>query len=111
MLRVSLLTLTLAAASAPAVQALAQTPAPAQASSLEGRVVRGAGGVVLGVVERVVYGADGHPAQVLVRPKGPRPAGPHALSFAGLTQTADGLSTPLTKAEFDSMPTVEVEPN
>lgn len=83
----------------------------AQASPLEGRPVRGAGGVVLGTVERVIYGADGHPAQVLVRPKGPRPAGPHALSFAGLSQTAEGLSTPLTKAEFDSMPTVEVEQN
>lgn len=109
MLRASLLALALAGAAAPA--ALAQAPTAAAASALEGRTVRGAGGVVLGVVERVVYGADGHPAQVLVRPKGPRPAGPHALSFAGLSQTADGLTTPLTKAEFDAMPTVEVEQN
>jgi hypothetical protein len=78
---------------------------------LEGRTVKGAGGVVLGVVEKVIYGADGHPAQVLVRPKGPRPAGPHSLAFAGLSQTADGLSTPLTKAEFDSMPTVVLDAN
>ena len=109
MLRASILALALATAVAPA--ALAQAPSAAASSGLEGRTVRGAGGVVLGVVERVIYGSDGHPAQVLVRPKGPRPAGPHALSFAGLSQTAEGLSTPLTKAEFDSMPTVEVEPN
>lgn len=85
--------------------------AQGQASALEGRAVRGAGGVVLGVVERVIYGADGHPAQVLVRPKGPRPAGPHSLSFAGLSQTPDGLTTPLTKAEFDAMPTVQLDAN
>ncbi len=85
--------------------------AAAQGAALEGHVVKGAGGVVLGVVEKVIYGADGHPAQVLVRPKGPRPAGPHSLAFAGLTQTADGLSTPLTKAEFDAMPTVVLDAN
>ncbi|HEX5377454.1 MAG TPA: hypothetical protein VFW47_02720 [Phenylobacterium sp.] len=111
MLRASLFALALLAGSAGA--AIAQDPAPAaaQASQLDGRTVRGAGGAVLGVVERVIYGANGHPAQVLVRPKGPRPAGPRSLSFAGLTQTADGLSTPLTKAEFDAMPTVEIDAN
>lgn len=92
---------------------LAASTAAAQGASgsLEGRTVKGAGGVVLGVVEKVIYGADGHPAQVLVRPKGPRPAGPHSLAFNGLVQTAEGLSTPLTKAEFDSMPTVNLDPN
>lgn len=103
MLRTLLLTLALMLGAAPA---LAQGVVPA-----EGATVRGAGGVVLGVVERVIYGPAGRPAQVLVRPKGPRPAGPHALSIAGLSVGPDGVSTPLTKAEFDAMPTVEVEPN
>jgi hypothetical protein len=104
MFRASIFALALLASSGPAL-------AQGQASGLEGRSVRGAGGVVLGVVEKVIYGANGHPVQVLVRPKGPRPAGPHSLSFAGLIQTADGLSTPLTKAEFDAMPTVELDAN
>jgi len=104
MLRASILALALLTSSGAAL-------AQGQTSGLEGRPVRGAGGVVLGVVEKVIYGSNGHPAQVLVRPKGPRPAGPHSLSFSGLSQTADGLSTPLTKAEFDAMPTVVLDSN
>jgi hypothetical protein len=104
MFRASILALALLAGGGAAL-------AQGQASGLEGRPVRGAGGVVLGVVEKVIYGSNGHPIQVLVRPKGPRPAGPHSLAFTGLTQTADGLSTPLTKAEFDAMPTVQIDAN
>ncbi len=106
MFRASILALALLTSSG---AALAQ--GQSQTSGLEGRPVRGAGGVVLGVVEKVIYGSNGHPAQVLVRPKGPRPSGPHSLSVSGLSQTADGLSTPLTKAEFDAMPTVVLDSN
>jgi hypothetical protein len=105
MFRASILALVLLASSGAAL-AQGQTP-----SGLEGRTVRGAGGVVLGVVEKVIYGSSGHPVQVLVRPKGARPAGPHSLSFAGLSQGPDGLTTPLTKAEFDAMPTVQLDAN
>jgi hypothetical protein len=104
MFRASILALAILASSGAAL-------AQGQTGGLEGRTVRGAGGVVLGVVEKVIYGANGHPVQVLVRPKGPRPAGPHSLSFAGLSQAPDGLTTPLTKAEFDAMPTVVLDAN
>ena len=106
-IRSILLTLAVAAgALALGTAALAQSGPKA-----EGATVRGAGGVVLGVVERVIYAPNGKPAQVLVRPKGPRPSGPHSLSYAGLSPVGDGFTTPLTKAEFDAMPSVEVEAN
>lgn len=94
---------------APTALALAQ--APAGAESLQGRLVRDVKGVVLGTVERVILAADGRPAQVLVRPQWRAAAGLRSLSVAGLTRDEGGLITPLTKAEFDAMPAVELEEN
>lgn len=79
------------------------------AAQLVGRTVRGRDGVVLGEVERVTLRRDGSPAQVLVRPKGPRPGGPRSLSYGSLRIESDGLSTPLTLAEFNAMPVIDVE--
>lgn len=87
----------------------AQSGTPA--SALVGRTVRGRDGVVLGEVERVTLRRDGSPAQVLVRPKGPRPGGPRSLSYASLRVDADGLSIPLTLAEFNAMPAIDVDGN
>ena len=76
-------------------------------TGLEGKAVIGQGGEVLGHVERVILGPNGAPAQVLVRPKGARAAGPRSLSFKVLKPQGDALAAPLTKAEFDAMPAVE----
>jgi hypothetical protein len=73
------------------------------------RPVFGDKGVQLGVVERVVFGSDGKPAQILVRPKSKASSGPRSLAYAGLDKTPQGYVTPLTKAEFDAMPAVELE--
>ncbi len=81
------------------------------ASALVGRTVRGRDGVVLGEVERVTLRRDGSPAQVLVRPKGPRPGGPRSLSYSSLRVEGDGLSIPLTLAEFNAMPVIDVDGN
>jgi len=85
----------------------AQAQAP---SGLEGMTVRGQNGVVLGVVERVTYRDNGAPAQVLVRPKGPPGAGPRSLSYGALRKEGGELSAPLSQAEFNAMPAVNVAP-
>ena len=77
---------------------------------MEGRPVLGADGALLGVVEKVVLNSKGRPAQVLVRPKDKKASGPHSLAFASLDQTSDGFVAPLTRAEFDAMPAVELDP-
>lgn len=81
-------------------------PAP----NLEGKAVRGQSGTVLGHVERVITRRDGTPAQVLVRPKGPASAGPRSLAYGSLKVEGDGLVAPLSQAEFNAMPAVEVNP-
>jgi hypothetical protein len=96
-------TLTLAGTTVPV---LAQTPAAA-VQDLQGRIVLGADGAVLGEVERVTTRSDGRPAQVLVRPKGQHPAGLRSLAYAALKIEAGAVSVPLTKAEFNAMPAVE----
>jgi hypothetical protein len=78
------------------------------APSLEGKVVRGQSGTVLGYVERVITRRDGTPGQVLVRPKGPASAGPRSIAYGALKVEGDGLVAPLTQAEFNAMPAVEV---
>ena len=84
----------------------AQAQAPA---ALEGKIVRGQDGVVLGVVERVILRPNGTPAQVLVRPKGPPTAGPRSIAYAALKLEGDSLIAPLTQAEFNAMPPVAVD--
>ena len=112
--------LTAALATAGALPAQAQAPSAAShgvnaaqggttAAELVGRTVTGRGGVVLGEVERVTLRRDGSPAQVLVRPKGPRPGGPRSLSYASLRVEGAGLSTPLTLAEFNAMPIIDAD--
>ena len=94
------------------VLAIAVSPiAAAQPGSgqIEGRSVVGADGKLLGVVEKVVLNSKGQPAQILVRPKDKKASGPHSIAFASLDQTADGLVVPLTLAEFDAMPAVELD--
>lgn len=108
----------LASAAAPPVQAQAPsasahgvntTQGGTAAAELVGRTVTGRGGVVLGEVERVTLRRDGSPAQVLVRPKGPRPGGPRSLSYTSLRVDGAGLSTPLTLAEFNAMPVIDAD--
>lgn len=100
--------ITALALSVPAAGHAQPAPAPSPgAVSLEGLAVLDAKGEVLGHVERVITGAGGRPAQVLVRPKGARASGPRSLSFNALRQTDKGLQTPLTRAEFDAMPAVK----
>lgn len=106
MLRALLLTSTLVLAAA--LPAAAQSPAPPSAQALQGQTVRGAKGVVLGVVERVTLTPGGRPAQILVRPKGLRPGGVHSLAVSSITLGADGVTVPITKAEFDAMPPIDI---
>ena len=75
---------------------------------LEGRAVFGAEGVILGVVEQVIRRPNGRPVQLLVRPRGKKSAGPRSLAFAGVEAKPEGFQTPLTREEFDAMPTVEI---
>ena len=83
--------------------------ASAQGSSgLEGREVRAADGAVLGTIAKVITGADGRPLQVLVQPKGARAAGPRSLPYRALSPEGDRFIIPLSKAEFDSMPAVDL---
>jgi hypothetical protein len=100
------LALAFAAVLASTVPVLAQTPTGG-APALEGRTVRGADGAALGVVERVVRHADGRPVQVLVRPKGVRSGGPKSLAYGAVHMEKDEVSVPLTKPEFDAMPSLE----
>lgn len=84
--------------------------AQAQATApREGQVVRGQNGVVLGEVERVIYRSNGAPAQILVRPRGPAGSGPRSLSVAAVRAEGGGLSAPLTQAEFNAMPVVNLD--
>lgn len=97
--------------SAVLVAALGASSALAQSAIrlAEGQVVHAVDGAVLGQVARVVSDASGRPTQVLVQPKGARTPAPHSLSVKSLTETADGLKAPITKAEFDAMPVVDLE--
>lgn len=113
-----MLRLTLAAAlfaaplSALPVSAQAQAQAQAtvkRADALRGRPLHDAKGVMLGVIEKVVLDAHGQPAQVLVGVVGHPSVGLRSLSVSGLVADGAGFSTPLTKAEFDSMPAVQLE--
>ncbi|CAN5703300.1 hypothetical protein BH10PSE5_BH10PSE5_17210 [soil metagenome] len=78
------------------------------ASGLEGREVRAADGAVLGTIAKVIAGPDGRPLQVLVQPKGARAAGPRSLPYKALSPEGDRFVIPLSKAEFDSMPAVDL---
>lgn len=111
-----MLRLTLAAAlfaaplSALPVSAQAQAQATVKsADALRGRPLHDAKGVMLGVIEKVVLDAHGQPAQVLVGVVGHPSVGLRSLSVSGLVADGAGFSTPLTKAEFDSMPAVQLE--
>ena len=89
-----------------AAHAQAQTQS---ADAFQGRTVRDAKGVMLGVIEKVVLDAHGRPAQALVRVVGHPSAGVRSLAVSGLVADGAGFSTPLTKAEFDAMPAVQLE--
>ena len=89
--------------------ALSATAALAQIKPVEGQVVRAVDGVVLGQVQRVVTDSTGRPTQVLVQPKGARTSAPHSLSVKSLQEGPDGLKAPISKAEFDAMPVVDLE--
>jgi hypothetical protein len=110
MIRPALLALLLLSGAAPVGAQTIAAPASAapSAQALQGQTVRGAKGVVLGVVERVVSAAGGRPSQILVRPKGLHPGGARSLSVAGVTLGPDGVTTPITKAEFDAMPAIDL---
>ncbi len=97
------LAVTLAVLFAAPLAAQADTPP----SALEGKAVMGQDGALLGHVERVILSANGAPAQVLVRPKGPRAGGPRSLSYKALKPDGATLAAPLTKAEFDAMPAID----
>ena len=81
----------------------------AQIVPVVGQTVRAADGTVLGQVQQEVADHAGRPSQVLVQPKGVRNPAPHSLSIKSLTQAPDGLKAPISKAEFDAMPVVELE--
>lgn len=96
----------LAAALATAPAAVAQ-PAELVAARYVGRAVKDAKGQDLGHVAQVITDAQGRPVQVLVQPRGRLPVGLKSLPVASLTLEGDALRTPLLKAEFEAMPTVE----
>ena len=82
--------------------------ASAQGAALEGREVRATDGAVVGTIAKVIAGADGRPLQVLVQPKGARPTGPRSLPYKALSADGERFVIPLSKAEFDSMPAVDL---
>lgn len=88
---------------------LGANTALAQIKPVEGQTVRAVDGAVLGLVTQVVTDSAGRPTQVLVQPKGARTASPHSLSVKSLTESPEGLKAPITKAEFDAMPVVDLE--
>lgn len=90
---------------AQAQRAVAAMPA----AELQGMLVRGQGGVVLGQVDRVVLKPDGSPAQILVKPKRPPGAGSRSVAVAALKREGDSLMAPLTQAEFNAMPVVAID--
>ena len=90
------------------VLAFANLAAAQGGPPLEGKEVRASDGAVLGTIAKVIAGADGRPVQVLVQPKGARAAGPRSLPFRALTAQGDQYVIPLSKAEFDSMPAVDL---
>jgi len=94
-------TLATALALTSAVQAPLSTPAP-------GAVVRDADGAVLGRIETVVTDSAGRPVQVLVRSRttGGARSELRALPAGSLRPAADGVSTPLRKAEFEVLPPI-----
>lgn len=92
-----------------AIGLLGANAALAQIKPVEGQTVRAMDGAVLGLVTRVVTDPAGRPTQVLVQPKGARTASPHSLSVKSLTESPEGLKAPITKAEFDAMPVVDLE--
>lgn len=110
MIRPALLALLVLWGAAPAGAQIpaAQVPAAPSVRALQGQTVRGAKGVVLGTVERVVTATDGRPSQILVRPKGLHPGGARSLSVAGVALGPEGVTTPITKAEFDAMPAIDL---
>ena len=75
---------------------------------LEGREVRASDGAVVGTIAKVIAGADGRPLQVLVQPKGARPTGPRSLPYKALSADGERFVIPLSKAEFESMPAVDL---
>jgi len=108
----TMLRLVLAAALVTAPLSILPAAAQAQAQAAEayqGRTVRDAKGVLLGVIEKVVLDARGRPAQALVRVQGHPSAGLRSLAVSGLVADGAGFSTPLTKAEFDAMPAVQLD--
>jgi len=84
--------------------AMAQ-PAPAAApAALVGKPVRDADGKVLGVIEKVITGADGRIRQIQVRTrKGPSSI-LRTLPFASLKAEGDGFVSVLTQAEYNAIP-------
>ena len=88
---------------------LVATTALAQVKPMVGQTVRAVDGAVLGQVTQVVTDSAGRPTQVLVQPKGARTLAPHSLSVKSLTDSPEGLKAPITKAEFDAMPVVDLE--
>lgn len=107
------LVIAFAAALALSAPAAAQSPAgdAPTAQAYEGRTVRDAKGAVLGQIDKVVTNAAGRPVQVLVRAAGRPTGGVRSLAVSGLSPAGDGFTTPLTKAEFEAMPTVELDRN
>ena len=103
-----LLTAGLAIGLALSLATLSQAQAP---EALVGREVHAADGALLGSITRVILGADGRPLQVLVQPKGNRAAGPRSLPFKALKSEGQQYVIPLSKAEFDSIPAVDVSDN
>ncbi|WP_304170589.1 hypothetical protein [Phenylobacterium aquaticum] len=103
--RLALAAVLLAAPLAAAPLAAAQAQV-LDAPALQGRTVHDVKGVVLGVIEKVVLDARGRPAQVLVRVQGHPSAGLRSLAISGLAADGAGFTTPLSKAEFESMPAV-----
>lgn len=99
----SKLTLALLAVAALASAAALAGSASAQAAPPVGATVKDKAGVPIGVVERVVSGADGRPYQVLIRQGAVlRPLLVEALSAKG-----GGYVTVLSKAEFEILPASE----
>ncbi|OXE36140.1 MAG: hypothetical protein CGW95_09545 [Phenylobacterium zucineum] len=85
------------------------TASLAQIRPVEGEPVRATDGTVLGQVQQVVNDRAGRPTQVLVQPKGVRTPALHSLAIKSLTESPEGLTAPITKAEFDAMPTVDLD--
>ena len=93
--------------SAPVLAFAQSTPGATAVSApaaLVGKPVRDVNGKTLGVIEKVIAGADGRIRQIQVRTRKGPVSILRTLPFASLKADGDGFASVLTQEEYDAIP-------